>query len=115
MPHVPETSSGNVIRLADHRLVPAPNRVSPIADTFADYVRQRQPTEAQRIAPAAAEESRVARAETAPSGVEPLSTYSVLQLRETATSAAHIADAYGLTPAAVQRLMRSATTGDSSS
>ena len=116
MPNVTEASAGNVLRLPGHRLAPPPGKVSPIADGFVDFARVRQQAEARRVAPPAPEEARLARVETAPSGVEPLSTHSVLQLRETATPAAQIADAYGLSPAAVQRMMmRSATAGERSS
>lgn len=94
-------------RTAVPRQVQPPSRVDRPVDPRSPSYRQVERAVEQEQADGAISTRPVA----APTGVEPVSTQSVLHLRSTAAPVSGIAEAYGLAPAAVRRMLR-ATAGE---
>ena len=103
---LPTTPPAGGFRTPVPRQVQPPSRVDRPVDPRSPSYRQVERAVEQEQADGAIDTQPVA----APTGVEPVSTQSVLHLRSTAAPVSRIAEAYGLAPAAVRRMLR-ATAG----
>ena len=102
MSHVTGPST-HVARPSVPRVAPPAPRPPAVPDSSPTSYEQLRRRAEQEQADAVA----LRRTDSAPSGVEPVSTQAVLHLRQTAAPVGHIADAYGLSPSAVRRMLRS--------
>jgi hypothetical protein len=103
LPTTPTTG----FRTAVPRQVQPPSRVDRPVDPRSPTYRQVE----RAVEQEQADGGISTQAGNAPTGVELVSTQSVLHLRQTAAPVSRIAEAYGLAPAAVRRMLR-ATAGE---